>query len=116
MKIFRLVKLLSRREVPGAVRTAWGGTARTAESPQEASDLVTGTRPDVLIVSSASWGTALDRAASAREPAACSSRGSFAGGLPAPDEWVGSTDAHHRTAGALDTKVLVISLPVAEVL
>ena len=58
MNIFGVMKLLLIGDVPGAVPAALGGTTRTAASPQEAADLLTVTRPDVLLVWSGGWGAA----------------------------------------------------------
>ena len=57
MKIFGLMKLLLVGEVPGA-RQMWDGIARTAESAEEASRLLSSVNPDVIVVWSAGWGAA----------------------------------------------------------
>ena len=92
MNIFGVMKLLLIGDVPGAVPAALGGTTRTAASPQEAADLLTVTRPDVLLVWSGGWGAAWTAQLPPEKRPPVLLVGALRDGLPAPDEWVRSLD------------------------
>lgn len=90
MKIFGLMKLLLVGEVPGA-RQMWDGIARTAESAEEASRLLSSVNPEVIVVWSAGWGAAWTAQLPPEKRPPVLLVGPLMNGL-APDEWISSLD------------------------
>jgi diguanylate cyclase (GGDEF)-like protein len=85
------MRLLFVGDMPGAMQ-AWGGVARAAGSPQQASELLHTVRPDVLVVESLGWGAAWTAQIPPEERPPVLLVGPLQDGQVAPDEWVGSLD------------------------